>query len=142
MVAGLKLEVFTRLYGGDQHEEKMLVAFPRPVLPLREIIALKVRAEVERAEREREAKGQLPLSLRYLTDEDLAWARAGAVKPRQPAPPDAQAEVEKALAAFRQQRFFVVLNGSRVADLDELVELDPQSKLQFVRLLPLVGGQC
>lgn len=142
MVAAFDLEILTRVFGGDQRPESTVVHVPTPVMPLRDIIGLKVRAEIERAERQREAKGPLPLSLRYLTDEDLAWARGGAAKPHTPRRPDTLAEIEKALTAFTKQRYFVVVNGTRVSDLDELVELDPQSRLQFVRIVPLVGGQC
>ena len=140
MASVLELEVATRVYGGDNPRETTLVAFPHPQLPLREVIALKVQAEVERRQRQRDGQGQVSLSLRYLTDEDLAWARGGAIKRPQARPVSAAAEVERALDAFAQRRFFVLVDGTRVSDLEELLSLTPETKLQFVRLLPLVGG--
>ena len=138
----LELEVATRVYGGDNPRETTLVAFPRPQLPLREVIALKVQAEVERRQRQRDGQGPVPLSLRYLTDEDLAWARGGAMKHPQVQPVSVAAEVERTLDAFARHRFFVLVDGARVSDLEEVITLTPETKLQFVRLMPLVGGQC
>ncbi|MHB1132337.1 MAG: hypothetical protein ACYC4L_08120 [Chloroflexota bacterium] len=140
MPAVLELEIATRVYGGDNPRDTTVVAFPRPRLPLREVITLKVLAEVERRQRQREGQGPLPLSLRYLTDEDLAWARGGAVQQPRPRQISAAAETERALTAFEERRFFVLVNGARVADLDEMLTLTPETKLQFVRILPLVGG--
>ena len=138
MSGALELDVPTKVYGLGNRQETCVVAFPEPRLALRSIIALKVQVEVEKANRDRQKP--LPLSVRYLTDEELLPSRGGTVEPARPREVDRDAEVAKALEAFGERRYFVVLDGHRLEDLDEVIALTPASKLQFVRILPLVGG--
>lgn len=138
MATAIELDVPTQVYGADRYRESCVIAFPNPTLPLRDIIALKVRAEVERAGRSRETKHAL--SMRYLTDEDLSWADGGAAK-LEPRPEiDVRQEIERALKAFHERRFFVVIDGSRCDDLDAPIALTTETTIRFVRLLPLKGG--
>lgn len=45
-----------------------------------------------------------------------------------------------ALAAFKKNSFFVIVNGQQKTELEEMLELDGTSEILFVRLTPLVGG--
>lgn len=137
MAIALKLDLSTRLYGVDNHDESCVVLFFRRRLPLRDIIGEKVLAEVAKA-REKQVHY---VSTRYLTDEDLSWVKDGALKPT-PREIDPERETEKALEAFRKQRYFVFVDGSRRDDLDEMIPLTAETKIQFVRVMPLVGGEC
>lgn len=49
-------------------------------------------------------------------------------------------EVEKALCAFSSNKFFVLVDGKQVSDLDEEVHLTVNGKVTFLKLVPLVGG--
>lgn len=143
MAAVLELEVATRVYGHGNPRESCVVPFPRPRLLLRDLIAQKVRVEVERLREGHNRQRPLPLSLRYLTSEDVPWAGGGAVeRPAPPRVPEPDEEIERALDAFREGRLFVLVDGSRLDDLDEIVELTPKTRIQFIRILPLVGGRC
>lgn len=137
MEGALALDVSTRLYGGEDRRESCVVLFFRRKLPLREIIAEKVRTEVEKANRNRKEYA----STRYLTDEDLSWARGGAMK----APKlkiDPEQEIQRACEAFMERRYFIYIDGTRRGDLEEIITLTPETKIQFVRIMPLVGGVC
>src|SRR5687768_11179677 len=136
MAGAIVLEVPTQVYGADGSRDSCAVAYPEPTLPFRDVIALKVRAEVERAEWSREPKHAL--STRYLTDESLAWARGGAMRPAPRPPLDAGREIERVLMAFRERRF--VVDGSRCDDLDARIALTAETKIRFVRILPLRSG--
>lgn len=138
MESALALDISTRVYGGDNRRESCVVLFFRRRLSLREIIAEKVRAEVERAK----AKQVEYLSTRYLTDEDLSWARGGARPRTERQAVSVEREIERALEAFAERRYFVMIDGRRLSDLEEMVTLTPETKIQFVRILPLVGGTC
>ena len=87
------------------------------------------------------------LDRHYLTpDEVIAQAEAGSVRypsERKQQPPriDAKVEVRKALHAFQSGAYYVLVDGRQVERLDEEVELRPGSKVSFIRLMPLVGGQ-
>jgi hypothetical protein len=48
--------------------------------------------------------------------------------------------IEHALKAFRQNRFFVLVEGRQVEDLDDVIPFRPTSEVTFVRLVPVVGG--
>jgi len=142
LAAVLELEIATRVYGNGNPKENCIVPFPRPRLLLRELIAQKVRAEVERVRQKNDPIGPLPLSLRYLTDEDVAFATHGAMGHRARRAPSADAEIERALTAFREGRLFIMVDRNRIDDLDAVIELSPKTKIQFIRILPLVGGRC
>ena len=129
----LALDVSTRVYGGARQSDRCVVHFSHRILPLRDVIAEKVRAEVARAATER----TMPLSTRYLVDEDLASLRGGALPHWQPRVRP-EHEIERALDAFRQGRYIV--DGERVDDLDTVITLQPRTTIDFLRVLPLVGG--
>ena len=56
-----------------------------------------------------------------------------------PAPPLAQA-TERAIEAFNDGLFFVVLDGRQIEDLDTQITVGPASRLRLVRLVALAGG--
>src|SRR5690349_14812500 len=53
---------------------------------------------------------------------------------------DADAQVRRACASFEQNGFLLLVDGQQVTQLDETVALRADSEIQFVKLVPLVGG--
>jgi hypothetical protein len=53
---------------------------------------------------------------------------------------DAQQQFAKAIAALKGNGFLVLLDDRQIMDLDEILHLTAQSKITFLRLVPLVGG--
>ena len=53
---------------------------------------------------------------------------------------DPEKEGYEALAAFQNNAFFVIIDGRQREELEEEVLLTPNSEVQFIRLMPLVGG--
>ena len=53
---------------------------------------------------------------------------------------DAEKQVYRALEAFQQNGFFLLVNERQVESLDELVWLGEGATASFVKLTPLVGG--
>jgi aspartate/tyrosine/aromatic aminotransferase len=53
---------------------------------------------------------------------------------------DAEKAGYEALAAFQQNGFFVIVDGQQRESLEEELLLSPESKIHFIRLVPLVGG--
>ena len=45
-----------------------------------------------------------------------------------------------ALEAFARNGFFMIFDGRQVVDLDEVLTIEPDSAVTFLRLVPLVGG--
>jgi hypothetical protein len=62
------------------------------------------------------------------------------VNNRQPRTIDANAQFTKACAAFEQNGFLVFINDRQITGLDEVLRLDEACTVQFVKLVPLVGG--
>lgn len=46
----------------------------------------------------------------------------------------------KAPEAFKNNGFFVIIDGQQVENLDEVIPLRESSEVQFLKLVPLVGG--
>jgi hypothetical protein len=103
-------------------------------LTVRDLIALRVRAEVRRYNNEH---GDRFYGL--IQPSDLEQMLNGPAV-RRFRPIDADRQVEVAVKAFRDGRFLMLLPDRQAEDLDEVVELNDGDEVGFLRLVPLVGG--
>lgn len=55
-------------------------------------------------------------------------------------PLDWEVQFERACTSFERNGFLLIVDGRQAAELDEPVELREDSEVQFVKLVPLVGG--
>jgi len=53
---------------------------------------------------------------------------------------DWEKQYAKAITAFKGNGFLVLLDDQQIDDLDETLHLTEQSKLTFLKLVPLMGG--
>jgi len=53
---------------------------------------------------------------------------------------DADIQYEKAIEAFSSNRFFLLVDDRQVVELDRELTLAEVSTVQFVKLVPLIGG--
>jgi hypothetical protein len=109
-------------------------------LTLRELIDRVVHAEVA-AFGERQAERRLT---RFLSEREL-WEQAGRGRVdfggrdlHQPV--DVDAAVGVALESFEDGLYFVVIDGRQYESLDEQVVVGADSRVTFLRLVPLAGG--
>jgi hypothetical protein len=51
-----------------------------------------------------------------------------------------QRQFEKAVRAFNGNGFLVLVDDCQVTDLDQTIHLTPQSRVTFLKLVPLMGG--
>lgn len=142
----------TSLTAGAAEEKSPFPAvdfsFDHEVATTRELIARTVEEQVRhlnsKVEQSAERKRAM-LDRRYLSEVDIdALAREGRISVPTPAEDDglldAGRELEKALYGFRQQRFFITVNGWQPENLDDDILLTKHSKVAFIRLIPLAGG--
>jgi len=54
--------------------------------------------------------------------------------------PDLDKEIERALRAFKNRTYKMFVDGLEVIDPDEICTLTEGTKINFIRLIPLVGG--
>ncbi|RYZ27284.1 MAG: hypothetical protein EOP01_07895 [Propionibacteriaceae bacterium] len=103
-------------------------------ITLRDLIALRVRAEVRHYNNER---GDRFYGL--IQPSDLEQMVNGPAV-RRFRPIDADRQVEVALKAFREGRFLVLLPDRQAESLDEALDLGDGDEVGFLRMVPLVGG--
>ena len=51
-----------------------------------------------------------------------------------------EGQIKRALDAFMHNGFFMLVDDRQVDDLDQMIEIGPQTSLTFLKLVPLVGG--
>jgi hypothetical protein len=105
---------------------------PTATLTVRQLIAHKVQQEVA----ECLAQQRPGLSGEFFSPEALIRATTPAAL----APGAVTTEVERAQRAFAAREYMIVINNQRVFDPEQRVTLSPDSHIEFIKILPLVGG--
>jgi hypothetical protein len=110
------------------------VTVPQAATTARELIRCRIREEVERHNEspsdvfhgfvQPEESERILNGFRMNTRRPLDW----------------QIQFERACSSFLRNGFLLIVDGRQVAELDEAIELQPESEVQFVKLVPLVGG--
>ncbi len=100
----------------------------------RVLISERVRQEVEMHNEE------LPETFHGLVQPEGAEAILGGFRMRTKRLINAERQVEKAVRAFEQNGFVLLVDDRQVESLDETVVLSEDSLVTFLRLVPLVGG--
>ena len=75
-----------------------------------------------------------------VTPSDAEKTLNGAMKLRKPREVDWKDQFEKACEAFERNGFFVLVDDKQAESLDETVTLRHDTRVSFVKLVPLVGG--
>jgi hypothetical protein len=130
----MTVTVTTILFGLPEGRRRLHVdlALPASTLTVRELIAYKVAQEVAEV-----AAQQRPgLSGEYLNPEELirATSRDALV------PGTVAEEIGRAAQAFAERAYMIVIDEQPIWDPDAVVTLVPQSRIEFIKILPLVGG--
>ena len=105
-----------------------------PRTTLRDLIRTRVREEVARYN---SGPGERFNGLVRPTD---AAEDANGYRLRKPRRLDWERQAQVAEGAFGRNGFFVIVGDRQVDDLDEELELRPETEIRFLRLTPLVGG--
>ncbi len=109
-------------------------------LRLRDLITRVVAEEVE-AFRKRQSENRLARLLnREAIAEGLEKGKIDSGERDLGQEVDTDAAVANALQSFEDGIYYVFLDGAQETNLDAEVYLKPESKLTFLRLVPLVGG--
>ena len=128
----MRLTVVTHLFGLPDGQRSVSVSFAVPPqgLTVLDLISRKIRKEFsECVEGKRSG-----LSGEAFTAEDLLGAAP------LPAHADAGGEVERAQQAFAAREFMVVIDGRRVSGSEDLLVLNSETRVEFIKILPMVGG--
>ena len=101
---------------------------------LREILAQRIRQEVDKH------NGSDRKLFSGLVQPSDTEEKLNGFKLRKPREVSYEKQLELAIEAFGNNGFFVLLDDRQIEDLDTPVTLREDSRLSFVKLVPLIGG--
>ena len=131
----MQLTVTTIIFGlpTGQRLSSVRLTLPAATLTVHELIAHKVRQEVE----ECLAYQRSGMSGEYWSPEALlgATTRAPGVIPG-----TVVDEIIRAQQAFAARAYMIVVDNQRIWAAEEGLTLAPQTQVEFIKILPLVGG--
>ena len=101
---------------------------------VRELIRCRVRQEVERHNQ------NLPETYRGLVQPEESEQILNGFRMNTRRPLDWEAQFRSACSSFETNGFLVLVDGLQVTGLDDPLEVQPGSEVEFLKLVPLVGG--
>ena len=101
----------------------------------REIIERRVRMEVQSFNEQQDQQVFRGLVQPTDTERELNGYRL-----RKPRKIDADEQIQRAIEAFELNRFFMLVGDRQVESLDELIGIARDTRVSFLKLMPLVGG--
>jgi hypothetical protein len=110
------------------------VIMPQARFTVRELIGSRVRQEVERYNQ------SLPEVFRGLVQPEESEQILNGFRLKTKRPLDWEVQFQRACASFERNGFLLLVDGQQVGDLDQYIDLKADSEVQFVKLVPLVGG--
>jgi hypothetical protein len=119
-------------FAGDNEEFTLDVPVER--ITIRELIRTRVYQEV------RDYNLRQPEYFRGLVQPTDAERTLNGFKVRQRRKLDPEKQFERAIKSFYRNGFLVLVNDRQVDDLEEEIEIRPDTTVTFLKLVPLVGG--
>ncbi len=131
----MQLTVTTIIFGlpTGQRTSHVCLTLPVATLTVQELITYKVRQEVE----EFFTHQRPDVSGEYLTPEELLGITPSASSRVTGTALD---EIARAQQAFTARAYMIVVDNQRVWEPDTLLTLRPETQVEFIKILPLVGG--
>ena len=122
----------TSSFGGANEEFKL--DLPTERITVRDLIRARVYGEV------RDYNLRQPVYFRGLVQPTEAERTLNGFKVRQGRRIDPERQFENAIASFYRNGFLVLVNDRQVDELEEEIEVRPDTTVTFLKLVPLVGG--
>jgi hypothetical protein len=129
----MTIHISDEVIPGERSEGRS-VSVPQAATTVRELIRCRIQEEVERYNEspaevfhglvQPEESERILNGFRLRTSRLLNW----------------EVQFERACSSFLRNGFLLIVDGRQVAELDERIELRTDSEVQFVKLVPLIGG--
>ncbi len=119
-------------FGGA--DEGITLDLPSERITVRELIRTRVYQEV------RDHNLNRPEYFRGLVQPTDAERTLNGFKVRQRRRIDPEKQFERAIESFHRNGFFILVDGLQVDELEEEIEIKPDTTATFLKLVPLVGG--
>lgn len=101
---------------------------------LRELIRGRLRQEVERYNQ------ALPETFQGLVQPEESEQILNGFRLKTQRPLDWEVQCRRAWSSFEKNGFLVLVDGTQVTELDARIDLHEHSEIDFIKLVPLVGG--
>ena len=128
----MRLTVTTHIFGlpTGQRTVPVSITVPSAGLSVRDLIARKIEQEwSECADRQRPGLSGEAFSFEELLGvAPLVWRD------------DACEEIVRAQQAFAAREFMIVVDNQRVCNPDDILAVKPGTRVEFIKILPMVGG--
>ncbi len=115
-------------------DERFTLDVPTERITVRELIRSRVNREV------RDYNLRQPGYFRGLVQPTGAERTLNGFKVRQGRRLDPEKQFEKAIESFHRNGFLILVNDRQVEELDDEIEVRPDTTVAFLKLVPLVGG--
>ncbi len=116
------------------HFPARTVSVPQAATTPRELIRNRVREEVECHNE------SLPEVFCGLVQPEESERILNGFRMRERRRLDWEVQFKRACSSFEKNGFLLLVDGLQVTGLDDRIELRPESEVQFIKLVPLVGG--
>lgn len=101
---------------------------------LRDLIRSRLQQEVERYNR------SLPETFQGLVQPEESEQILNGFRLKTKRPLDWEMQCRRAYSSFEKNGFLVLVDGKQVTELDERFDLHEDSEIDFIKLVPLIGG--
>ena len=122
------------MFGTNPASPAITLNFPAKHVTVREIIEARVREEVENYNTKQ------PEVFNMLVQPSLAERVLNGFKFKEKKKIDWRDQYEKAVHAFDRSGFIILVDEIQVESLDQIIQIEPQTSVTFLKLVPLVGG--
>ena len=116
----MQITITTIIFGlpTGQHTVQTCLTLPTNTLSLSDLIAHKIRQEII-AYTAHQSPAEMPTAL---------------------VPGEVDTEIARAQRAIAARDYMIVIDNQRIDDPDAAIILHPQTEVEFIKFLPLVGG--
>lgn len=122
------------MFSADANDFCFTLKFSSDRITVRELIETRIREEVENY------NATQPEIFRLLVQPNLAERVLNGFKFKEKKKIDWRAQYEKAVEAFERNGFIVLVDDLQVEGLDQFIEIEPETSVTFLKLMPLAGG--
>ena len=119
---------------GGQTINEVKVTFASELTTIREIIQARVTAEVDMY------NNKMPEYFKGLVQPGEAERTLNGYKLKEKRKVDAEKQCLVALDAFQKNGFFILIDNIQSESLDQMVVINANTNISFIKLTPLVGG--
>ena len=129
----MTIRIFDAPLHGERTDAGGIVLDASPAR-LRDLIRGRLQQEVERYNQE------LPETFKGLVQPEESEAILNGFRMKTKRPLDWEAQCRRVYSSFEKNGFLVLVDGKQVTELDSRFELHEDSEIDFIKLVPLVGG--